>query len=387
MKCISILGSTGSIGKSTLDVIRLHKNAFNIFGLSCNNNIHLLAKQASEFNPKYIVCNSESSAKELKSILPSHLRTKILFGDDSYNFIATDTNVTHVVAAISGSSGLNSTYNAAKKNKIILLANKESLVMAGPIIMRLMDNKKGNIIPLDSEHNAIFQVLQGQSNKKDFLKKIILTASGGPFLNHNVDDLKNVSVNEALKHPNWSMGKKVTIDSSTMMNKGLEVIEASYLFGLSHKEIDVLIHPQSIIHSFVEFIDGSYLTQLGNPDMKVPISFALGYPDRIKSGASFVNFYDKDLTFFKPNLNKFPCLTLSFDALSLGHNYCVALNAVNEISVQAFLERKIKFTDIFRLNSLVMNHISGIKLPTIDDVINYDCEIRDKSLALIKKIK
>lgn len=258
--------------------------------------------------------------------------------------------------------------------------------MAGPLIMGLIENKKNNIIPLDSEHNAIFQVLQGQPNKKDFLKKIILTASGGPFLNHPINDLKNVNVVDALKHPNWSMGKKVTIDSSTMMNKGLEVIEASHLFSLSHKEIDVLIHPQSIIHSFVEFIDGSYLTQLGNPDMKVPISFALGYPDRIKSGASFINFYDKNLTFFKPDLNKFPCLSLSFDALSKGHNYCVALNAVNEISVQAFLENKIRFTDIFKLNSMVYESISSMKLSSIEEIVKYDSEIKLKSLEFLKKL-
>ena len=386
MKTISILGSTGSVGKSTLDVVRLHRNEFEIFGLSCNDNIHLLAKQATEFNPKYIVCNSENSAKDLKLILPSNLRTKILFGHESYNFIASNNNVTHVVAAISGSSGLDSTYSAAKNNKVILLANKESLVMAGPLIMGLTGNKKSSIIPLDSEHNAIFQVLQGQPNKKEFLKKIILTASGGPFLNHHIDDLKNVSLDEALNHPNWSMGKKVTIDSATMMNKGLEVIEASYLFDLSFKEIDVLIHPQSIIHSFVEFIDGSYLTQLGNPDMRVPISFALGYPDRIRSGASFVNFYDKDLTFFKPDLDKFPCLSLSFDALSEGHNYCVALNAVNEISVQAFLESKIRFIDIYRLNSEVFKSISTIKLCSIEEIVNYDHEIKVKSLEFLKKI-
>lgn len=386
MKTISILGSTGSIGKSTLDVIRFHRDLFDIFGLSCKNNIHLLAKQAIEFNPRYIVCNSEDSAKELKSILPSHLRTKILFGHESYNFIASDNNVTHVVAAISGSSGLDSTYSAAKTNKVILLANKESLVMAGPLIMGLTGTKKSTIIPLDSEHNAIFQVLQGQPNKKDFLKKIILTASGGPFLNHPINDLHNVSVNDALKHPNWRMGKKVTIDSSTMMNKGLEVIEASYLFGLPDNRIDVLIHPQSIIHSFVEFIDGSYLTQLGNPDMKVPISFALGYPDRIRSGASFVNFYDKDLTFIKPDFNKFPCLSLSFDALSQGHNYCVALNAVNEISVQAFLENKIRFTDIFKLNSKVYESIASAKLCSIEDIVNYDYEIKVKSLDFLNNI-
>ena len=385
MKVISILGSTGSIGQSTLDVIRLHKDSFDIFALSCNSNIELLAKQTIEFNPRYIVCKSENDAKKLKKTLPNKIRSKVLFSDESNNFIATNSEVTHVVAAISGSAGLESTYHAAKAKKIILLANKESMVMAGPLIMDLIKND-GFIIPIDSEHNAIFQVLHGDSNKKKSLKKIILTASGGPFINMPIDHLENVSIEEALNHPNWKMGAKVSIDSATMMNKGLEVIEASYLFGLSESHIDVLIHPQSIIHSFAEFIDGSYLAQLGDPDMRIPISYALGFPHRICSGASSMNLIGKNLSFFKPDLKKFGCLSLSYNALREGHNFCVALNASNEIAVQAFLNKQIKFTDIYKLNFELINRISTLNLSSINEVFSYDAEIRNLSNELIKKI-
>ena len=376
LKTISILGSTGSIGQNTLDVIRLHRENFQIFGLSCNTNINLLIKQASEFNPKFLVCNSEEDAKKLRSNLPKNVTSEVLFSNDSFNFIASHNDVTHVVASISGSAGLESTYYAAKSNKVILLANKESMVMAGPLIMKLIKNGKSKIIPIDSEHNAIHQVLQGNSNKKKFLKKIILTASGGPFLKSSIKNLKNVSVKDALNHPNWSMGKKVTIDSATMMNKGLEVIEASYLFNLSAKQIDVLIHPQSIIHSLVEFNDGSHLTQIGMPDMRIPISYALGFPGRITSGINELNLWRHKLTFFKPSTNKFPCLKLAFTALDLGHSYCVALNSSNEVVVDAFLNNKINFLDIFRINSEILSKTKTLNLETLSDIKSYDLEIK-----------
>ncbi len=388
MKTISILGSTGSIGISTLKVLKLHKDHFDVFGLSCNKNIDLLARQAIEFNPRYLVCSSHLDAKKLKANLPSQVKSKILFSNDSLNFIASHNNVTHVVASISGSAGLESTYNAAKSNKVILLANKESMIMAGPLIMKLIKNGKSKIIPIDSEHNAIHQVLQGNSNRKNFLKKIILTASGGPFINTSVRNLKNVSVEDALNHPNWSMGKKVTIDSATMMNKGLEVIEASYLFNLSARQIEVLIHPQSIIHSLVEFNDGSLLTQIGKPDMRIPISYALGFPDRINSGVEGLNLSEHKLTFIKPNLNKFPCLKLAFMALDLGHSYCVALNSSNELAVDAFLNKKINFLDIFRINSEILSKAKTFNLKTLSDIKSYDLEIKKITSELLcnKKI-
>ena len=385
MKVISILGSTGSIGRSTLDVIRLHRNSFKIFALSCNKNINLLIKQAIEFDPEYLVCTSELDSQKLKDSLPSSIKTKILFSKDSNNFIASHVDVTHVVAAISGSAGLESTFHAAKSNKVILLANKESMVIAGPIIMGLIKKNKSSIIPIDSEHNAIYQALQGLPNKKKFLKRIILTASGGPFLNTPLKDIAHVNVEDALKHPNWKMGQKVTIDSATMMNKGLEVIEASFLFGLNKKQIDVLIHPQSIIHSLVEYVDGSYLTQLGSPDMRIPISYALGFPDRVTSGALFLDLTDKNLVFLKLDNKKFPCLNLAYEALENSHNYCIALNAANEIAVDAFLDKKIKFSDIFSINSNILSLINTLKLSSFEEVIEYDLEIRLKTKELVSR--
>jgi 1-deoxy-D-xylulose-5-phosphate reductoisomerase len=385
LKTISILGSTGSIGQSTLDVIRLHKDNFQIFALSCNSNINLLIKQASEFNPKFLVCNSEEDAKKLRLNLPKNITSEVLFSKDSNNFIASHKDVTHVVAAISGSAGLESTYNAAKNNKIILLANKESMVMAGPIIMDLINNRKSKIIPIDSEHNAIFQVLQGSTDKKKFLKKIVLTASGGPFLNKSLKELEIVSVEDALNHPNWRMGKKVTVDSATMMNKGLEVIEAHYLFDIDIKSIEVLIHPQSIIHSLVEFIDGSYLTQLGIPDMKIPISYALGFPSRINSGTSALDLVKKDLSFSYPDLLKFPSLSLTYDVLKKGHSYCVALNASNEVTVDAFLRNKINFVDIYKNNSEIINKVNKVDLNNLSEIIEYDFEIKELSKEILKK--
>jgi len=385
MKTISILGSTGSIGKNTLDVIRINRHLFDIFALSCDRNIDLLLKQAIEFKPKYLVCTNKTDAIKLKSLLPLSCNSKVLFEDHPLNFIASHDAVTHVVAAISGSAGMESTFSAAKKNKIILLANKESMVMAGPLIMNSIKNGSGMIIPIDSEHNAIYQVLNG-SSKKEFLKRIILTASGGPFLNLDNESLKKVTVQDALNHPNWKMGHKVTIDSATMMNKGLEVIEASYLFGLFTNEIDVLIHPQSIIHSLVEFIDGSLLTQLGSPDMRIPISYALGFKQRIPSGAPSLNLLENDLTFLEPDLKKFPCLSLAYSALDAGHNFCVALNASNELAVKAFLENKIKFSDIFKVNSENLLSISKINLTSIDEIKEYDTEIKLKSHKIIKNL-
>jgi len=385
LKTISILGSTGSIGQSTLDVIRLHRENFQIFALSCNSNINLLIKQASEFNPKFLVCNSEEDAKKLKFNLPKNVTSEVLFSNDSNNFIASHKDVTHVVAAISGSAGLESTYSAAKNNKIILLANKESMVMAGPIIKGLLNNNKSRIIPIDSEHNAIFQVLQGSEDQKKFLKKIVLTASGGPFLNKSLKELEHVSVEDALSHPNWIMGKKVTIDSATMMNKGLEVIEAHYLFDIDIKSIEVLIHPQSIIHSLVEFIDGSYLTQLGVPDMKIPISYALGFPLRINSGSSTLDLVEKKLSFSYPDLLKFPSLSLAYDVLKKGHSYCVALNASNEVAVDAFLVKKINFNDIYKNNYEIINKVNKVDLNNISEIIEYDFEIKELSKEIIKK--
>ena len=289
MKIISILGSTGSIGKSTLSVINLHPEKFKVFALGGFNNVDLLLEQTIKFKPSFIVTKDLESKKQLMDKLKeTKLDTVVLYGNDGYSFIASHEEVTTVVAAITGSAGLISTIDAAKSGKQILLANKESMVMAGDLINKICSENNSTLIPIDSEHNAIFQVFSNNSDTKK-IKKVILTASGGPFRDHSLKSLKEVTVEEALNHPNWKMGKKISIDSATMMNKGLEVIEASHLFRLNVEKIEVVMHPQSIIHSFVEFIDGSSLSQLGNPDMRVPIAYALGYPNRITSGVDGVS--------------------------------------------------------------------------------------------------
>ena len=344
MEIISILGSTGSIGCSALDVIKLHPDKFKVFALSGHENIDLLFKQALEFNPSYVVVKDVDSQLELAiRFKEKNLKTEILIGTEGHKYIAGHENISIVLAAITGSAGLISTMEAAKKGKKILLANKESMVMAGNLLSENCVKNNGLIIPVDSEHNAIFQVIHDVKNI-DEINKLILTASGGPFRNSRLKDLKNVSVEDALKHPNWTMGKKVTIDSATMMNKGLEVIEAAFLFKINYRKIEVLIHPQSIIHSLVEFIDGSSLTQLGTPDMKVPIAYALSYPERVSSGITGIDLAkSNDLQFNLPDLQKFRCLKLAYDCLEQGGSYPIEINAANEVAVNAFLENKIKF--------------------------------------------
>ena len=383
MRVVSILGSTGSIGQSTLDVIQFNKDEFYVFALSCDNNVELILKQAIEFKPKYIVCPNNHNAKYIAKKLPLNSGIEVLSNTESLNYIASHDDVTHVVAAISGSAGLESTFSAVKSGKEILLANKESLVMSGQLIMGYANKNKSRIIPIDSEHNAIYQVLN--STNERYLKKIILTASGGPFLNSAMDVMSKITVEQALKHPNWSMGKKVTIDSATMMNKGLEVIEAFHLFNLSHEQIEVVVHPQSIIHSLVEFIDGSLLTQIGLPDMRIPISYALGYPERIPSGLNGIDLTKSELSFFKPDPEKFPCLELSFEAIKSGHEYCVSLNAANEVAVDLFLKKKIQFKDIFTINYEMLKNTYPINLDSISKIIQFNDEIKKKTTEFSSK--
>ena len=314
------------------------------------------------------------------------LDAEVLYGNEGYNFIASHEKVTTIVAAITGSAGLISTIEAAKNSKQILLANKESMVMAGDLINKACEENHSTLIPIDSEHNAIFQVLSENSSVKE-VKKIILTASGGPFRNHSLKSLKKVTINEALNHPNWKMGKKISIDSATMMNKGLEVIEASHLFRLSMEKIEVVMHPQSIIHSFVEFIDGSSLSQLVKPDMRVPIAYALGYPNRISSGVDGV-LLDKltDLEFFKPDLKKFPCLDLSYQSLAMGTAHCISLNASNEIAVEAFLLGRINFIQIPELIEKTLTKTVSTEVNSVDHIIEIDNLARIESNKILSKI-
>jgi len=383
MKVVSILGSTGSIGKSTLDVLRLDRINFKVFALSCHSNIKLLAQQTIEFQPDIIVVNSANDREVILTYLDGKANPDILFGPNGHKTIVEADEVTDVVAAISGAAALTSTYHAASKGKRILLANKESMVMAGSLIMRQAELNDGLIIPIDSEHNAIFQVLNGARDNKS-IQKIILTASGGPFRSFSAEMIKDVTVEQALKHPKWSMGRKISIDSATMMNKGLEVIEASFLFQLPAEKIGVVIHPQSIVHSLVEFVDGSLLTQLGCPDMRVPISFALGYPERISSGVQGIDLTKHEsLSFSNPNHALFPCLNLAYQALEAGQGYCVALNAANEIAVEAFLEGRISFVQIYEVIAEVMKGDIPPTKDQLDVIFDLDRSIRLLSHEII----
>ena len=373
MKIISILGSTGSIGKSTLSVIKLHPEKFKVFALAGFNNVDLLLEQTIKFKPNFIVTKDLKSKRQLMDKLKeTKLDTVVLYGNDGYSFIASHEMVTTVVAAITGSAGLISTIDAAKSGKQILLANKESMVMAGDLINKICSENNSTLIPVDSEHNAIFQVFS-QNTETNMVKKIILTASGGPFRDHNLRSLKEVTIEEALNHPNWKMGKKISIDSATMMNKGLEVIEASHLFRLNADKIEVLMHPQSIIHSFVEFIDGSSLSQLGNPDMRIPIAYALSYPDRIASGVDGVSLDQlPSLEFFKPDFKKFLCLDLSYQCLALGSAHCIYLNASNEIAVEAFLHGRIKFIQIPELIEKTLSKAKATEVNSVEHILEID---------------
>ena len=386
MKVISILGSTGSIGRSTLSVVDLHPEKFKIFALSGFNNNDLLLEQAIKFKPSFIVTKSLFSKKILMDKLKdTKLKTEVLYGDEGYTFIASHEKVTTVVAAITGSAGLISTIEAAKNGKQILLANKESMVMAGELINKICVENNSTLIPVDSEHNAIFQVLSKNSDPEE-IKKIILTASGGPFRLHSLKNLQKVTVEEALNHPNWKMGKKISIDSATMMNKGLEVIEASHLFRLGIKKIEVVMHPQSIIHSFVEYIDGSSLSQMGSPDMRVPIAYALGYPNRITSGVEGV-LLDKlsSLEFYKPDLKKFRCLDLCYQALAMGDAHCISLNASNEIAVEAFLSGKINFIKIPELIEKMLLKTEVMNVNSVEHILELDNYARDETNKILNK--
>jgi 1-deoxy-D-xylulose-5-phosphate reductoisomerase len=387
MKIISILGSTGSIGKSTLSVINLHPDRFKVFALGGFNNVDLLLEQTIKFKPSFIVTKDLESKKQLMDKLKEiKLDTVVLYGKDGYSFIATHEEVTTVVAAITGSAGLISTIDAAKSGKQILLANKESMVMAGELINKICAENNSILIPIDSEHNAISQVLSNNSDTKK-IKKIILTASGGPFKDHSLERLKEVTIEEALNHPNWKMGKKISIDSATMMNKGLEVIEASHLFRLNVEKIEVVMHPQSIIHSFVEFIDGSSLSQLGNPDMRVPISYALGYPNRITSGVDGVLLEKLPrLEFFKPDLKKFRCLDLSYQCLVMGTAHCISLNASNEIAVEAFLSGMINFTQIPELIEKTLLKAEATEVNSVEHILEIDNLARIEAKKILKII-
>ncbi|MDW5300449.1 MAG: 1-deoxy-D-xylulose-5-phosphate reductoisomerase [Sedimentibacter sp.] len=368
MKYISILGSTGSIGTQTLDVVREHSDELKVCAITGNNNIELLKEQILEFSPELCCVMNEGKALLLKNMLSGNIKTEILSGMDGLIAAAEYDKSEIIVTAVSGMIGLKPTVAAIKKGKTIALANKETLVTGGSYIMDLAKLYHSAILPVDSEHSAIFQSLMSSSEKS--INKIILTASGGPFRGKDTEYLKNVTIDDALKHPNWSMGKKITIDSATLMNKGLEVIEAKFLFDVKPEQIEVVVHPQSIIHSGVEFCDHSTIAQLGLPDMRVPIQFALFYPRREKNSYKSLSLSEiGKLTFEKPDVNVFKCLGLAFEALKAGGTMPTVLNASNEACVDLFLNKKISFLDIGNINEKIMLKHNPVKIDSIETIL------------------
>lgn len=373
MKNISILGSTGSIGKQTIDIVLQHKD-INVLGLTANTNIDLLEEQIAIVKPKVVAVMNENKASELKKRVGNQV--KVLSGMDGLIQVATLEEVDLVVTAVVGMIGIRPTVAAIKASKDIALANKETLVTAGEIIMDLIHKQKVNIFPVDSEHSAIFQCLNGE-NKKE-INKIILTASGGPFRGKKTSELEKITVGEALNHPNWSMGQKITIDSATLMNKGLEVIEARWLFDVGLDKLKVVVHPQSIIHSMVEYKDSSIMAQLGVPDMRVPIQYALYYPNRIPNNIPKLDLFKvANLTFEEPDINTFRCLKLAYKALEEGGSILSVLNAANELAVDKFLEKKIQFLEIPELIEFAMDKHINIKHPSLDEVFEAEKETYD----------
>jgi 1-deoxy-D-xylulose-5-phosphate reductoisomerase len=385
MKKIIILGSTGSIGCSTLDVIGKNPERFQVVALSAGKNIKLLKQQIKKFQPKVVAVSTKESALNLREALNSKSRVKIFYDEEGLKEIASFPSADIVISAISGSAGLMPTLAAIEAGKDIALANKETMVMAGEIVTKRAIKKGVKIIPVDSEHSAIFQCLQG--NKRQNLRRIILTASGGPFLNFTRNELKKVSLNQTLRHPNWKMGKKITIDSASMMNKGLEVIEAKWLFNVDISDIDVLIHPQSIVHSLVEFIDGAFLAQMGIPDMKIPIAYALTYPERIINDLPTLNIVKTgNLEFRNPDINKFPCLGLAYAAGLCGGTAPVVLNAADEVAVSAFIKKKIRFIDLPKIIEKILVLHNSINNPSLDDILQADLWARIETKEIIERI-
>lgn len=381
MKVLSILGSTGSVGTQTLEIVREKSQEFKVEALAANSNIDLLEAQIREFRPRITAIGDESKYEELKRRVSG--LTQITAGLDGVVEAATTEGSDTVVSAIVGIAGLIPTYNAIKSGKNIALANKETLVTAGRIITEEVKKNKVEMLPVDSEHSAIFQSIG--SSRQSKVSKIILTASGGPFRTKTLEELGKVTVQDALKHPNWSMGRKITVDSATLMNKGLEVIEARWLFDIMPENIEVCVHPQSIIHSAVEFVDGAVIAQLGLPDMKLPIQYALTYPDRLPMRGEKLSLTSiGNLTFYKPDNSKFKCLGLAFRALSIGDSACVVLNGANEEAVRLFLDGKISFLDIGNLIERTLDKHKLIKNITIDDVIALDQWSRESLINLYK---
>jgi 1-deoxy-D-xylulose-5-phosphate reductoisomerase len=371
MKRISILGSTGSIGRSALGIIRMFPERFSVKALAAGRNLALLAEQIQAFQPEVAAVFDEAHRRELERRLPAGCRTRVLHGEDGYAKVAAWESADVTLAAIVGAAGMMPTLAAIDAGKTIALANKETLVMAGEVVTRRAAERGVAIFPVDSEHSAIFQCLHGQ--RREDVDRILLTASGGPFLDRPIGEFATITPEQALRHPNWSMGAKITIDSATLMNKGLEVIEAMWLFGVAPEKIRVVIHPQSVIHSMVAFRDGAVIAQLGIPDMKTAIAYALSYPERLALGQPLPDFAGgAGLTFREPDLEKFPCLAFAFDAGRTGGTLPTVLNAANEVAVHAFLEKRVAFNAIPRIVGRTMTAHTVVNHPTLEAIIAAD---------------
>ncbi len=391
MKLVTILGSTGSIGESTLDVISRHPDAYRVFALSCNSNIEKLVKQCEKFKPDYAVVTSSESAILCSGLLSTkNIQTEVLVGIDGLNAVAVDDAVDIVMSAIVGAIGLEPTLCAVNSGKKVLLANKESLVMAGHLFMQAVNASDAILLPIDSEHNALFQCLPAMTKGDKFsgVKKLLLSASGGPFRGKSMEQLEAVTPEQACVHPNWNMGKKISVDSATLMNKGLELIEASWLFSMPPEKIDIVVHPESVIHSLVQYVDGSVLAQLGNPDMRTPIAHALSWPDRMTSGVADLDLIELGrLNFESPDPVNFPCLRIALEAARVGLDAPAVLNAANEIAVQAFLDRRIGFTQISEVIEDTLDATIFNEPESLAAVKDSDTKARIHTQKLISKIE
>jgi 1-deoxy-D-xylulose-5-phosphate reductoisomerase len=391
MQNLTVLGSTGSIGTSTLDVVARHPDKYRIVALTANRQVDLLFQQCRQFKPDYAVLLDETSVQQLRGLLrEAGLKTEVLCGVDALEQVSVLPEVDAVMAAIVGAAGLRPTLAAARAGKKILLANKETLVMAGNVFMDAIRISGSALLPIDSEHNAIFQALPRDYDGNMTgagVRRILLTASGGPFRNTKLADLQNVTPEQACAHPNWVMGRKISVDSASMMNKGLEVIEAHWLFNAAADDIQVVIHPQSVIHSLVEYVDGSVIAQLGNPDMRTPIAYGLAYPERIDSGVAALDLFKvANLSFVEPDFERFPCLGLAYQALRTAGTAPAILNAANEIAVAAFLDKRISFLAIPRVIGAVLDALPVCPVTGLDDVLTADADARRAADVEIIKI-
>ncbi|MGB7650757.1 MAG: 1-deoxy-D-xylulose-5-phosphate reductoisomerase [Gallionella sp.] len=392
MQTLTILGSTGSIGTSTLDVVERHPERFQVFALTAYRQVDLLFKQCVQFQPKVAVLLDELAVVELRQrVRAAGLKIEVLSGVDALEQVCVASEVDAVMAAIVGAAGLRPTLAAAQAGKKILLANKETLVMAGNVFMDAVRNSGSALLPIDSEHNAIFQALpRGYNGDKhaNGVRRILLTASGGPFRDTPLSELQHVTPDQACAHPNWVMGRKISVDSASMMNKGLEVIEAHWLFNASADDIQVVVHPQSVIHSLVEYVDGSVIAQLGNPDMRTPIAYGLAYPERIDSGVAPLDLFKvAQMNFVAPDFVRFPCLALAYQALRAAGTAPAVLNAANEIAVAAFLDKHIAFLDIANIIDAVLNQLAVLPVTCLADVLHADAEARVAATAQITRMK